>query len=82
MWLYWGKVVLFGQNGCSQAKWWYSEKSGGIRAKVVVVGYKKLYSRKTGYIRAKVVLFGQKWLFSDKSSGIRRKVVVFGQKLW
>ena len=56
----WAKVVLFGQ------KWFYSGKSGCIRAKVVVFG-------QSGCTRAKVVVYEQKWLYSGK-------VVVVGQK--
>ena len=73
------KAVILRQSGCIRAKWFYSGKmvvvgqSVGIRAKVVVYGYKKLYSCKSGFVRAIVVVFGQKWLFSDKSGCIRSK---------
>ena len=66
-------VVKREKNGCIQASWLYSGKSGFndqtgcIRAKVVVSG--------------NVVIFGQKWLYSGKGGCIRVKVVVFGQKL-
>ena len=76
-WLYSGKVVVFGESGCildksccilakflySGQKWFYSCKSGCIRAEL-------LYSGKCGCIRAKVVVFGQ-------SGCIQAKVVVF-----
>ena len=58
-WLYSGEVVVFGQSGCNPAKrlysgkvvvfgqkWFYSGKSGCIRAKVVVF-------RQSGSIQAK-----------------------------
>ena len=44
-----GKVVAFGQGGCS-------------RAKVHVIVQKYFYLGKIYSIRAKVVVFGQKWL--------------------
>ena len=44
-----------------------------IRAKVVVIGQKRLYSDESGFIGAKDVLFGQKMLFFGK-------VDIFGQK--
>ena len=48
-----GKVVAFGQGGCS-------------RAKVHVFVQKYFYLGKIYSIRAKVVVFGQKWLYSRK----------------
>ena len=65
-WLYSGKVVVFGQNGC-------------IRAKVAVFGQKLLYSRTSGCTRAKVVVFLQIWLYSGKSGCFRARVFVFGK---
>ena len=59
-------MVLFGQ------KWLYSEKSGCIRAKLVVFV-------QSGCIWAKVVVFGQKWLYWKKSGCSRAKLVIFGQ---
>ena len=55
----------------------YWEKSGCIRAKVLVFGQKKLFSGENGCI-------GAKWLYSGKSGSFRvkwfysGKVVVFG----
>ena len=54
-----------GKSGCIQAMWFFSVRSGCIRAKVVLV--------------RKVVQFGKKWLLSGKSGSIRAKVVVFKQ---
>ena len=54
-----------GKSDRIRAMWFYSGKSGCIRAKAVLF--------------RKVVLFGQKWLYSGKSGSIRAKVVVFGQ---
>ena len=48
------KVVVLGQ------KWFYSGKSGSIRAKI-------------GCIWAKVVVFGKKLLYSGKSGYIRSR---------
>ena len=59
-------MVVFGQ------KWFFTDKSGSIRAKVVV-------SRQSSCIRAKLVLVRQKWMFSGKSGSFRAKVVLFGQ---
>ena len=86
--MYSGKLVFFGQD------WFYSDKSGYNRVKVVVFGQgdciraKWLSTDKTGCIRVK------RWLYSGKSSFIRErtgctqtkwlysgKVVVFEQKL-
>ena len=36
MWLFSGKVVVFGESGCIRAKWLYSGKSGSIQEKVIV----------------------------------------------
>ena len=70
--LYSGSIVVFGQkwlnsgksgyllqSGCILVKWFYSRKSGCLRAKVVVFGQKLLYSGKSGCIRAE-------WLYSGK----------------
>ena len=59
-------VVVFGKIGSIPAKWWYSYKSGGIQAKVVVFGH-------SCCTRARVNVMGQggfdwvKWLYSQKS---------------
>ena len=53
-------MLLFGQ------KWFYSDKSGSIRAKVAVFG-------QNGCIRAKVVVFVQKWLYSGKMVVLKLK---------
>ena len=66
------------RTGFNLAKWLYSDKSGCIRAKVVVFGQKLLYSGRGGAISSnlsytgKVVVFGQNWLYSGK-------VAVFGK---
>ena len=58
-------MVVFGQSGCTRAKYFYSVKigclreSGCTRANVVVFGQNCLYSEK-------VVVFGQKGLNSCK----------------
>ena len=59
-WLYSGKsgsiqakAVVFGQNGCIRARWFFWEK-------VVEFG-------QSGCVRVKVVVFGQKWLYWGKS---------------
>ena len=62
-----GKVVIFLQSGCIQAKWLYS-------GRVVVSGQKWLYS-------VKMVVFGKVAVFGQ-SGCIRTKVVVFGKKWW
>ena len=46
-------MVVFHKSSCIRAKWWYSGKSGGIRAKMVVLGQKLLYSGKSGCIPQK-----------------------------
>ena len=68
-------MVVIGQGCCIRA-----DKSGCIRAKVVVFGQKRLYSgkvvvfRQTGCVRAKL-------LYSGKSDAcIWAKAVVLGQK--
>ena len=65
-----GKVVAFGLSGCIRARWLSSDKSGCVRAKVVVIG-------QSGCIWAKMVVFGKVVLFGQ-SSLIRAKVVVIG----
>ena len=73
--LYSGKVVVF----VEKIFWFFSGKSGFIRAKTAVFGQsdsiwaKVVVLVKRGFVRAKVVVFGQKWLYSGK-------VVVIGQK--
>ena len=59
-------MVVFGQ------KWFFKDKCGSLRAKVVVSG-------QSSCIWAKLVLIGQKWMYSGKSGSIRAKVVLFGQ---
>ena len=60
-WLYFGKLVVFGQSGC-------------IRAILAVFGQKKFVFGKNWFVRAKVVVFGKsgciwtKWLYSEVSS--------------
>ena len=65
-WLYSGKIVSSGKGGYIRAKWQYSDKSGSIRAKVIVLGGNLLYSRKSGCLRAK-------WLYSGKKCCILAK---------
>ena len=71
-WFYSIKVDVLGQRRL------YSEKSGFIRARMVVFGQKLFYCGKYFYlgksccIRAKVVLLEQKLLYSGK-------LAVFGQ---
>ena len=49
LWLYTGKVVLFGQSGCIRSKWMYSGVSGCLRErwlysdKLVELDQKRLY---------------------------------------
>ena len=63
-WLYSGREVLFGQNGCVRATRLYS-------GKVVVFARKLMYSGKSGFNRSRLLYLG-------KSGCIRIKVVVFG----
>ena len=53
----WAKEVVYCQSGFFREKWLYSDKIGGIRAKVVVFRQKWLYLV-IGCIRAEVVVFG------------------------
>ena len=71
-WLYSGKTVVFGQNGCIRQKWLYS-------GSVVVFGQKWLKSGKSGYFRAKVIVLVQKWLYSVKSCFIRETLLYSGK---
>ena len=59
------------KSGCIRAKVVVLVQSGCIRAKWLFSGIVVVY-RQGCYIWAKVVVFGQKWLYSGK-------VVVFGQ---
>ena len=51
-WLYSGKVVVFGQSGCTRETAVVFEQSGCIRVKW-------LYSVKSWCVRAKLVVLGQ-----------------------
>ena len=53
-------MAVFGQSGDIWTKWLYSDKSGCIRAKEVVLVQKWFNS-------GKVVVFGQKLLYLGKS---------------
>ena len=72
-------VVIFKQ------KWFYSDKSFYIWAKVVVFGEigsiraNRLFIGQGGCFLGKVVVFRQKWLYRGKSGCIGTKVVVFEQ---
>ena len=62
-----------GKSGCIRAMWFYSVRSGCIRAKVVLFrkvvlfGQKRLLSGKSGCIRDKSVCIRANWLYSVKS---------------
>ena len=72
-WLYSGKVVLIGKNGCIPPKLLYSGRVVVFGQNVCFPG-KRYYSGKSCCIWAKVVVFGQS--FCNRS-----KVVVLRQKL-
>ena len=87
------KWLTSGNSGCTRAKLLYLDKSGCMRANVVVFrqkvflfGQKLLYSGQSGCIRAKwlysgnVVLFGK--IARDRQKNFSSgKVVVLGKKL-
>ena len=68
------KVAVFEQKGFNWAKWFYSNKNGSTREKVVVfrqnncVPAKVVVFLQNGFIRVSVVVFGQKWLYMGKVS--------------
>ena len=69
-----GKVVSFGQGGCSRAKVHVFVQKYFYLGKVVLFGQNLFNSGKSGCFRAKVVVFPQRWLNSGN-------VVVFGKNI-
>ena len=53
-------MVVFGQSGCIQVKWFSLGKSYCIRAEVVIFEQRWLYSGKSGCVRAKWLYLGKK----------------------